>query len=69
MTNCDPLDPQHIIEAVNISNDMDIAKVCRICLGEHLQATIPLFTKFDGDLVAQMLTYCTSLEVRINTYL
>lgn len=37
---------------------------CRLCLEEDSPAIISLFAKFDGEYVAHMLNYCTSLEVK-----
>ena len=51
---------QEVVEST-ISNDR--MTYCRVCLEEDSPAIISLYAIFGGEYVAQMLNYCTSLEV------
>lgn len=38
-------------------------RACRICMTEVSKQFISLFAKLNGEYVAQMMTFCTALEV------
>lgn len=38
-------------------------KSCRICMAEVSKQFISLFAKLNGEYIAQILTFCTALEV------
>lgn len=38
---------------------------CRICMTEVSKQFISLFAKLNGEYVAQMMTFCTTLEVNV----
>ena len=40
-----------------------VEAICRICLAENPEDSISLFSHFEDQTVAQILSYCTSLEV------
>ena len=58
----DPLAPQNTVESLN-DKVKDNKYVCRICLVDHPEDSVSLFSTFEDENIGQMMTYCTSLEV------
>ena len=59
----DPLESR----SINVCNREMIKpteqSLCRICLLENPEDSISLFSYFEDQTVAQIMSYCTSLEV------
>lgn len=45
--------------------ETQIKPICRICLTNSSTPFISLFAKFEGEYVAHIIQFCTSLEVSI----